>query len=509
MCSSDPLAIEEQFYVLWPLVVLGLGLLVARRAGAWARTVFVACAVLTAVSAAVALRFWFTSESTVRIYYGTDTRAAAILMGAALAAWLIWRGPARRDGARLALEAAGAFAVLILALCWWRLEGRALYAGGLLLCSACATVVIAAAAHPIPGPVARAFAWRPLVAAGLVSYGLYLWHWPVYVVLDARRTGLDPWPLLALRLAVTTAFALASSHYVEQPIRQRRWSTGTLRWLTPVSAALLLALAFVSTMREAPDRRIARVDAASASAAAARAATQVGTTRLMVVGNSIGWFLGDEGFEPRDAAANTTTLNAAFPACHFPTVDLERGAELGGGHPAVDCTVNWADAVGPFRPDTVLFLLGDAGSIAGNRGTGWHSPCDTTYRRWTVDALDDARSTLTATGARLVLVTAPISLSSYAVGAIDQSECQNRTIRQYTSRHPGVGLIDLERFICAKGPTKCLTRIEGVLLRPDGLHYRGESARLVAAWLTRELGRIGALGPIGASGTTGPTGTIG
>ena len=320
MCSSDL------------LVVLGLGLLVARRAGAWARTVFVACAVLTAVSAAVALRFWFTSESTVRIYYGTDTRAAAILMGAALAAWMIWRGPARRDGARLALEAAGAFAVLILALCWWRLEGRALYAGGLLLCSACATVVIAAAAHPIPGPVARAFAWRPLVAAGLVSYGLYLWHWPVYVVLDARRTGLDPWPLLALRLAVTTAFALASYHYVEQPIRQRRWSTGTLRWLTPVSAALLVALAFVSTMREAPDRRIARVDAASASAAAARAATQVGTTRLMVVGNSIGWFLGDEGFEPRDAAANTTTLNAAFPACHFPTVDLERGAELGGGH---------------------------------------------------------------------------------------------------------------------------------------------------------------------------------
>ncbi|MFM7272046.1 MAG: acyltransferase family protein [Actinomycetes bacterium] len=495
------LAIEEQFYVLWPLVVLGLGLLVARRSRTWAATVCIACLGLGAASVGTALVLWFTTESTVRIYYGTDTRIAAILMGAALAAWLIWRGPVRRDGARLALEASGAVAVLVLALCWWRLEGRALYAGGLLLCSVCATAVIAAAAHPTPGPIARAFAWRPLVAAGLVSYGLYLWHWPVYVVLDARRTGLDRWPLLAVRIAVTTACALASYHYVEQPIRQRRWSTRTLRWLTPVSAALLVALAFGSTMREAPDRRIARVDSASASAAADRA--RVGTTRLMVVGNSIGWFLGDEGFEPRDTQANTTTLNAAFPACHFPTVELERGAELGRGHPAVDCTVNWADAVGPFRPDTVLFLLGDAGSIEGNRGSGWHAPCDATYRRWTVDALGDARATLTATGARLVLVTAPISLSSYAAGAIDQSECQNRTIRRYAANHPGVGLIDLERFICAEGPTKCRNRIDGVLLRPDGLHYRGDSARLVATWLTRELGRIGALGPSIPSGATG------
>ncbi|MFM7061529.1 MAG: acyltransferase family protein [Actinomycetes bacterium] len=503
------LAIEEQFYVFWPLIVVGLGLLVGRRAGEWARTVLVVCGVLVAASAALALWFWFTSEATVRIYYGTDTRAAAILMGAALAAWLIWRGPVRRDGARLALEATAVVALAVLAVCWWRLEGQGLYAGGLLLCGVCATAVIAAAAHPNPGPVARAFSWRPLVGAGLVSYGLYLWHWPVYVLLDPRRTGLDGWPLLALRISVTTAIALASYHLVEQPIRQRRWSTGTLRWLTPVSAAVLVALAFGSTMRAAPDRRIARVDASSARAAAARAAQREGTTRLMVVGNSIGWFLGDEGFKPRDAEAATTTLNAAFPACHFPTVDLERGAELGAGHAAVDCTVHWDRAVREFRPDTVLFLLGDAGSIAGNRGAGWFTPCDPTYRRWTRDGLEEARATLTGTGARLVVTTAPISLSSYAVGAIDQSECQNATIRRYAAADPGVGLVDLERFICRRGPTRCLTRMDGVLLRPDGLHYRDESARLVARWLTRELGRIGALGPIEPAGASGATGAAG
>ena len=506
------LAIEEQFYVFWPLIVLGLGLLVARRAGAWARTVCVVSAALTITSAAIALRFWFTSESTVRIYYGTDTRAAAILMGATLAAWLIWRGPVRRDGARLALEALAAVSLVVLALCWWRLEGRALYAGGLLLCGVCATIVIAAAAHPTPGPIARALAWRPLAAVGLVSYGLYLWHWPVYVVLDAKRTGLDRGPLLALRLAVTAAIALVSYHYVEQPIRQRRWSVRTLRWLTPASATLLVVLAFATTLRAAPDRHIARADAATARAAAARAAQREGTTHLMIVGNSIGWFLGDEGFEPRDATANTTTLNAAFPACHFPTVALERGAELGAGHPAVDCTVNWARVVEPFRPDTVLFLLGDAGSIAGNRGDGWHSPCDATYRRWTIDALDRARATLTSTGARFVLTTAPISLSSYAVGAFDASQCQNTTIRRYAAQHPDVGLIDLQRYVCPTGPNRCVTRLHGVLLRPDGLHFRGESALLIAKWLTHELGRIGALGPIGTSGpsgVSGPTGATG
>jgi hypothetical protein len=232
----------------------------------------------------------------------------------------------------------------------------------------------------------------------------------------------------------------------------------------------------------------------------------------MVVGNSVGWFLGSEGFQPRDPVANTTTFNAAFPACHFPTVTLERGAELGSGHPAVDCTIDWPNVVGPFRPDTVLLLLGDAGAIQGSRGDGWHSPCDATYRRWTVDALDRARATLTSTGARFVLATAPISLSSYAVGAFDASQCQNATIRQYAARHPGVGLLDLQRFICPTGPNRCVTRLHGVLLRPDGLHYRGESALIVAKWLTAELGRIGALGPIGASGssgTSGPTGTTG
>jgi peptidoglycan/LPS O-acetylase OafA/YrhL len=503
------LAIEEQFYVLWPLVVTGLGLLVGRRAGAWARTVFIACTALAAVSAAIALWFWFASEATVRIYYGTDTRIAAILMGAALAAWLIWRGPARRDGSRLALEAMAAVAVVVLAVCWWRLEGRGLYAGGLLLCGVCATVVIASAAHPRPGPIARALEWRPLVGAGLISYGLYLWHWPVYVLLDARRTGLDGWSLLAIRLAVTCALALASYHYVEQPIRLRRWSAGTLRWLTPVSATALIGLAFVSTMRAAPDRRIARVDGTTARAAAARAATREGTTRLMVVGNSIGWFLGDEGFEPDDTRAGTTTLNAAYPACHFPTVDLERGAELGTGHPAVDCTVNWAPAVNAFRPDTVLLLLGDAGSIAGNRGTGWFVPCDPTYRRWTTKALEEARATLTGTGGRLVVTTAPISLASYAAGSIDQSTCQNATIRRYAAAHPGVGLVDLERFICRRGPTRCLTRFDGVLLRPDGLHYRHESARLVARWITREMGRIGMMGPALRAGSSGTTGAVG
>jgi hypothetical protein len=233
----------------------------------------------------------------------------------------------------------------------------------------------------------------------------------------------------------------------------------------------------------------------------------------MIVGNSVGWFLGDEGFEPRDAVADTTTLNAAFPACHFPTVTLERGAELGSGHPAVDCTVNWGQVVTPFRPDTVLFLLGDAGAIQGARDDGWHSPCDATYRQWTIDALDRARTTLTSTGARFVLTTAPISLSSYAAGAFDASQCQNATIRRYAARHPGVGLVDLQRFICPTGPNHCLTRMHGVLLRPDGLHFRGESARIVAKWITAELGRIDALGPIapsgvsGASGATGPAGT--
>jgi hypothetical protein len=84
-----------------------------------------------------------------------------------------------------------------------------------------------AVAHPRSGPLAAALV-RPLRWLGMISYGLYLWHWPVFIVLDEQRLGLDRWPLFGVRLVVSLALALLSYYALELPIRERRRP----RWLT-------------------------------------------------------------------------------------------------------------------------------------------------------------------------------------------------------------------------------------------------------------------------------------
>ena len=155
-----------------------------------------------------------------RVYYGTDTRAFAILAGVALAALTSRFGPVRSRGWRRARGGrvpVGGGARRRLG----PLSGSSptLYRGGLLLCSVAAAVAIAAAIQPTRGPVAWAASFKPLVWLGLISYGVYLYHWPIFVWLSPERTGLDGWSLFAVRLAVTLAVAVASYVVIEQPIR--------------------------------------------------------------------------------------------------------------------------------------------------------------------------------------------------------------------------------------------------------------------------------------------------
>ena len=94
-----------------------------------------------------------------------------------------------------------------------------MFEGGFLLCAALAALVVADARLVEPGWFARGLAWRPLHFIGTISYGIYLWHWPVIVYLNGARTGLSTWPLDLLRVAVTLAVSTASYYLVERPIR--------------------------------------------------------------------------------------------------------------------------------------------------------------------------------------------------------------------------------------------------------------------------------------------------
>ncbi len=228
------LAVEEQFYLIWPpLFALGMSRLRQRK---------VILGVLGAVGVSTVLMavLFRPGVDPSRIYYGTDTRAAELLVGAALAfvwqpggetkfsiGWvtrgLAWLGPGRR--AQVMLEAVGIAGLLGVALAFWRLGefDSTLYQGGFLLVALATAAVIAATVHPRSRLLSRALGCPPLRWVGVRSYGIYLWHWPVFMV---TRPGLDislsGFPLFLLRLAITLAFVEISYRFVETPFRSGR-----------------------------------------------------------------------------------------------------------------------------------------------------------------------------------------------------------------------------------------------------------------------------------------------
>ena len=215
--TSDPspllhlwsLAIEEQFYVVWPVVLVAVLALASGR-----RRVALAVAAIGAVtSATLMLVLYDPGRDPLRIYYGTDTRAQAFLIGAVVA--LV----APRLGARhLRYASAVGVAALVVLVAGMRFDlSDVLYRGGFTVVAIGAACACLAAT--IPGGVTFALD-RPLLRGiGRISYALYLWHWPAIVLLTPERTGLDGAPLVVLQLAVTVGGALLSWYLVERPVR--------------------------------------------------------------------------------------------------------------------------------------------------------------------------------------------------------------------------------------------------------------------------------------------------
>jgi peptidoglycan/LPS O-acetylase OafA/YrhL len=214
------LAVEEQFYLVWPLL-LGAGLLVFRRRPR--RLVLLVLAGAAASALLMALLYHPTADPS-RVYYGTDTHATGLLLGAALAVvWPAWRLSDRTGrGAPIILDLAGLLGLGALVWCFDNVSefDPGLYRGGYAAFALVAALVVAAAVHPAARLCGALLGNAPLRWIGMRSYGIYLWHWPVYLVtrprLDVPLTGV---PLLALRVAITVTLAALSYRFVEAPIR--------------------------------------------------------------------------------------------------------------------------------------------------------------------------------------------------------------------------------------------------------------------------------------------------
>jgi peptidoglycan/LPS O-acetylase OafA/YrhL len=423
------LAIEEQYYLLWPLALVGL-MRVARgdRRRVLGATVVLACA--SAVAMAV---LYAPGHDPSRVYYGTDTRAFELLGGSALALVLAgrrWRLP----------EWTGALALVVLVGGWLTVGDSAgwMYRGGFVLATALGAIVVGAVARTADdaGPLTRALSAAPLRGLGRISYGVYLWHWPVIVLLRPPTVDLSGDALRVAQVAVTLALSIASYVLIEQPVRTgallRRGAWAT-RVAAPATAAVLVGLLVATASPAAPP-------AAAPGAAGRPTITASPTTappplaltpnrvptphaplRVLLVGDSV-------------MVDATPGIEAALEATGVARV--EPGAFAGFGLTYTrSWRKDWTDMVARVQPDVVVALLGawDADNALA------HPP------GWYAGVVDDATAVLAVRGARVVWLGWPPTRPPAVAGRPEPDnahiDLQRVTVdaafRTVADRHPG------------------------------------------------------------------------
>lgn len=513
------LAIEEQFYLVWPIVVLATFAL-ARRVRA-TRVVLAVVALAGAVASVVAMARLAESADPSRAYYGTDARAHTILVGCLIAiALLHWRP--RGPVAVGALQAAGFAALAAVGWAFVAVSDRGpwLYHGGSLAFALAAGVLVLAAAQP-SGALVAVLGVAPLRALGRISYGVYLWHWPIVVWMTPERTHLDGVALAIARVAMTLGVALLSYHLLEMPIRRgvARGAWGAV--LAPVAVGLTVVVVVASTSAAAPpptylggnagrlsfampcpdptDEELARAVDARSDARRAVDHREAGLARrVVVVGDSVACSLmvGLRALQPASmrigdgtvigcgvVAGRVVSAYLRMPRYHGRCSRYEHEATsrarhaIGGSPEAVLWLSTWE------RLDLVV-----GGRVLRAGSKAWEATL--------TQRIDRVVGRYATQGAHVYLALPAAAARGEFVGRVIRTEpaldiATQRLadfLRRYAAAHPGrVSTIDLAGHVCPGGPP-CAPRTAGVRLRPvDGNHFSPEGAAEVAGWLLPQL----------------------
>ena len=506
------LAVEEQYYLLWPLLVLAAALLVRRRSTGAVRVVVFVLAVLGVVGSAVAeILLSGDAGELNRVYFGTDTRAQALLIGAAAAALLVrdWSALTvsgtliRTRWRRWVAWTLPVIGIAVLALAAHLATGSAdeFHHGLLIVVAVGAVLVVAPVALDQDGYVARALAWFPLVTLGVISYGVYLWHWPIFLILNGERTGLSGWSLLALRCAVTIAVSWVSWWAIEQPVRHWRPQHVPMLRL----AAATVATAAVVTMTVVPvsiPTRPAGPDVMAAAATeqdigAERAvpvgpppALPPGTQTVAVFGDSVAWTL--------------MRYLPATPGFHFSDyTTIGCGIARGGPYRSAGETLNqkpecdswperWAQRIAHDRPQTVLLMIGRWEVVDRTWHGRWMHVGNDAYDAYLKGELQRALDILSSTGARVVVTTAPYNRRGersdgtlYPEDQPGRVQAWNTMLRNVVGQRPNVSVLDFNAKLNPDG--KYTAKIDGVRMRSDGVHPTSEAVQWLTPWLLDSL----------------------
>ena len=514
------LGVEEQYYFVWPVLLIAVTLLLATRArryfqratvGGVRFAIFLIATLGALASAAVAIVL--VSDATRdRIYFGTDTRAQALLTGSAAAALLVRDWSSLNQGwclirTRWARRVARILPVLGLA----GLAAGVHYATGsagefrhglLIGVALAAVLVIAPVALEQRGIVARVLAWRPLVGLGTISYGVYLWHWPIFLALNGERTGWSGVALFAARCAVTVAVSIASWWLIEQPIR--RWRPERVP-LLPLAAATVASAAAATIMvvpvGTGPGLRevglppgVSAVAAVSPSPPGAQPAPRPRDPNrpftVSVFGDSIGW----------------TWMHYLPPTPGFAFVDhTVIGCSLVRGTPyryigqtleqKAECDTwpgRWSTQINQDQPDVALLIIGRWETVDRVNEGKWTHIGDPTFDGYLKAELERALNIAGSTGVRVMVATVPYSRGGekpdgrlYPEDQPDRVNQWNTMLRNTVSHHPNVQILDLNKKLCPDGVYT--VKVDSIKVRSDGVHLTPEGVKWLTPWLEESL----------------------
>jgi peptidoglycan/LPS O-acetylase OafA/YrhL len=514
------LAVEEQFYLLWPLVVLAV-LHVGKK---FDRGIELLLGVsLAGVIASATEMFWLYGPraNITRLYFGTDTHAQSILVGAVLACVLTLvqrrRGEdgmapvARSTPARVAWTVVGLAGFAGTLALTYTLSGTATFAyrGGFLLSALSAAAIILGAVCVTGGPIARVLSVRPLVWMGTVSYGAYLWHYPVFIELDSSRTGTGGASLLAIRMVATFALAAASYYLVERPVMEDVFwksvkATGPAFIAMTVTVAVVVAgttsVASAGVSTTVPVRSTMSIPLGERQALESAGAFSTDPIRFLLVGDSLAVTAGLGLVRGSVVNFGVRVINKGVLGCDLDNLDAVSSGQR--DIPVSDCRnwrSLWTHQVEQFHPEVVGFLAG-RWDITDHLLHGQVVTIDQpAWNQHLTEEMDKVVGVLSSRRARVVLFTMPYIAppqeapdgSIYPENRNSRVDEYNQILRRVAARHPGtVTVVDLNVVLDPSGHFQ--TVVDGVTVRwADGIHVSKAGGQWAEQYILPTVAQLG------------------
>jgi peptidoglycan/LPS O-acetylase OafA/YrhL len=505
-------AVEEQFYLFAPFFLILCMRWIGRR---WLTILSVTGAIASAVWMSIV--FEPNNPATLaRAYYGTDTRAFALFLGIAMASVFSRWGPPRTRWGHSLTQLIGLISSIVFVIFLFTESEKSAWMfeyGGFFLVALLA-VFMTRSVTTKTGWMHWFYKNKFLMWAGRLGFGLYLYHWLVYIVVDSDkspdRPGLNSFKDMALGFGLTFLLAWLSYKYIEKPFLKGRWPGW--KFAAGMGGAVILALTlllYANTVR-APKASAANNPLAVQQQGATPIALGEGKecvapagsnpTRVLVVGDSVMYQM---GLALSDWCADHPGQIMIFNEAHLGCGTTRGGEKLyeeGPGPMGAVCgtwadpvdprlvpdpdVVSWVSAIDLYRPDVVLSYASAWDSIdrqVPQLGDKWLRPGDPSYDAFLKSEYSEALEILSAHDTSVVWLVSPHLDRSSKFNSPERVDRMNAIVLPLVKGLPRFTVIDYQKYLGSTGGAKDKS------IRADGVHIREEQLQAVADWLAPQL----------------------